>query len=68
MWCPRCGKDTRVVETDKLLDTVTRVRWCRNKECRHLFQTYEVIKNGPAPGPGEFQDVRTVSESPAVRD
>lgn len=43
MWCPVCGMDTRVLETDKLTDTVTRVRWCRNSGCRHLFETHEVI-------------------------
>lgn len=42
MWCPRCGKDTRVLETDKLGETVTRVRWCRNSGCRFLFETHEV--------------------------
>lgn len=42
MWCPRCGKDTRVLETDKLGQTVTRVRWCRNSGCRFLFETHEV--------------------------
>lgn len=42
MWCPRCGKDTRVLETDKLAETVTRVRWCRNSGCRFLFETHEV--------------------------
>jgi len=44
MWCPRCGKDTRVLETDKLGETVTRVRWCRNSGCRFLFETHEVYE------------------------
>lgn len=46
MWCPRCGKDTRVLETDKLGETVTRVRWCRNSGCRFLFETHEVCVEG----------------------
>jgi len=43
MLCPNCGTDTRVVETDKLTDTVTRIRWCRNEQCRNLFETREII-------------------------
>ena len=43
MWCPHCGTDTRVLETDKLSKTVTRVRWCRNGDCRFLFETQEVV-------------------------
>ncbi|MFZ5427507.1 MAG: hypothetical protein ACOZEN_11060 [Thermodesulfobacteriota bacterium] len=43
MWCPQCGKDTRVVETEKLTDTVTRVRWCRNGGCKLLFETRESL-------------------------
>ena len=43
MWCPKCGMDTRVVETEKLSKTVSRVRWCRNPVCRHLFETHEVL-------------------------
>lgn len=43
MWCPQCGKDTRVVETEKLTDTVTRVRWCRNSGCKLLFETRELL-------------------------
>jgi len=46
MWCPQCGKDTRVVETEKLTDTVTRVRWCRNSGCKLLFETREVLTAG----------------------
>ena len=43
MQCPNCGMDTRVVETDKLPETVTRIRWCRNDQCRNLFETRETI-------------------------
>lgn len=43
MWCPKCGMDSRVVETEKLSKTVSRVRWCRNPACRHLFETHEVL-------------------------
>jgi hypothetical protein len=46
MWCPKCGMDTRVVETEKLNKTVSRVRWCRNAACRHLFETHEVVATG----------------------
>lgn len=46
MWCPRCGGDTRVLETDKSDETVTRVRWCRNGQCRWLFETHEVVTGG----------------------
>jgi hypothetical protein len=51
MWCPQCGTDTRVLETDKLGETVTRVRWCRNGGCRFLFETHEVLLKAP-PGEG----------------
>ncbi|GFK93844.1 hypothetical protein NNJEOMEG_01680 [Fundidesulfovibrio magnetotacticus] len=43
MWCPQCGTDTRVLETDKLDRAVVRVRWCRNESCRFLFETHEAI-------------------------
>lgn len=43
MWCPQCGDDTRVLETDKLNKAVTRVRWCRNEACRFLFETHEAV-------------------------
>ncbi len=43
MWCPKCGQETRVLETDKLTTTVARVRWCKNDACRHLFQTLEIV-------------------------
>ena len=43
MQCPNCGTDSRVVETDKLPKTVTRIRWCRNEQCRNLFETQEII-------------------------
>lgn len=51
MWCPQCGTDTRVLETDKLGETVTRVRWCRNGGCRFLFETHEVLLTA-TPGGG----------------
>jgi len=43
MWCPQCGTDTRVLETDKLDKAVVRVRWCRNEACRFLFETCEAL-------------------------
>jgi hypothetical protein len=60
MWCPQCGDDTRVLETDKLNKAVTRVRWCRNEACRFLFETHEAVSGAvvrtdlvpPSPPPG----------------
>lgn len=43
MLCPNCGTDSRVVETDKLPTSVTRIRWCRNEHCKNLFETQERI-------------------------
>ncbi len=60
MWCPKCGMDTRVVETEKLNKTVCRVRWCRNGACRHLFQTHEVIASGRPRGETAKPGVVTV--------
>jgi len=50
MWCPQCGTDTRVLETDKQGETVSRIRWCRNGGCRFLFETHEVMLAQPPAG------------------
>lgn len=62
MWCPRCGKDTRVLETDKLGETVIRVRWCRSGGCRFLFETHEVFS------PAALQCLAGQAKASAMQD
>lgn len=42
MLCPKCGADTRVIETDKMVKAVIRVRKCTNENCKHHFETNEI--------------------------
>lgn len=39
MKCPKCKKDTRVIETKKLTNVVIRIRKCPS--CGHIFETEE---------------------------
>lgn len=42
MRCPRCGSwDIGVIDTDRFETAIKRVRKCRNKQCRHTWNTFE---------------------------
>ena len=69
MLCPNCGQESRVIETDKLENTVVRVRWCKNPKCRQIFETQEavsavIVRN---PVPRAQPQVRTMGQGPRGR-
>lgn len=46
MYCPKCKSKSSTSETRsyKALNYVRRRKKCKNKNCNHLFSSYEIIR------------------------
>lgn len=47
MHCPKCGYETRVIGTHRFTDGIRRRHACVNDECKHRFNSAQVIYGKP---------------------
>lgn len=46
--CPVCGHGTYVAKTENYVSWIKRIRTCKNKKCRHTFDTTESRAEAPS--------------------
>lgn len=58
--CSRCGKNSKVIDSREVKNTVSRLRKCLG--CDDTWTTYEV-KAGPLPGKTQVREMEKLSKS-----